>query len=434
MIAECLELFTRWESHRFFHRLASPDLEKIKDDLAGRQDKDKQIALYIHIPFCRKLCPYCSFVRYEYRETPALIYMESLHKELDLYLDLIQDTGIRVASVYLGGGTPTLLPYSSLTRLIHYLQDRLGVKEISVETNPSDLKKVKDLFREGVTRLSIGVQSFSDEILHDLGRLNHHDSESAKDAVAMAQGRFKTVNVDMIWDLPRQDITHLEKDIRTLFELDVDQVTFYPLIPSPNRKTMLERQFNRMNQGLFQKNRRHKKTYEFIRDALKGRYVPSTVWCFSKRGVRTIDEYAIDYEEYIGLGCGSVSLINGHYHVNTFPLDKYNRILEKGNLPIVRGKKLSGWELSNYRLLTGLFGVCIDKRKLLASGALKHSELRSGNSLKWRMALFKRLGYLVEKRDCFFLTPKGMYQVDLLMRQTFSGMNSLRELCLERGI
>ena len=434
MIAEWLEFFARWESHRFFHCLASPDLRRIKEDLAKRHDTGREISLYIHIPFCQELCPYCSFVRYKYRESQALTYMESLRKELDLYLDLIQDTGIRVPSVYFGGGTPTLLTYPSLMEMIHYLHDRLGVKEISIETNPNDLnlQKIKDLARNGVTRLSIGVQSFSDEILHVLGRLAHHDSQSAREAVALARGNFETVNVDMIWDLPQQEMPHLEKDIRTIFELDVDQVTFYPLVPSPNKKTLMERQFNRINQGLFRKSRRHKKTYEFIQNSLKERYVPSTVWCFSKHGVKAIDEYAIDYEEYIGLGCGSFGLINGRYHVNTFPVDNYTRLLNQGKLPIVRSKKLSDWELSNYRLMTRLFGVRIDKQRLHISESTPHEE--RAWSMAWRLTLLKKLGYLTEDKDSFYLTPRGMYQVDLLMRQIFSGMNSLRELCLEGGI
>ncbi|MEW6379109.1 MAG: radical SAM protein [bacterium] len=431
MITGWLEALARRESYRFYHRLAPPDLRLIKNELTKRHGEDKKIALYIHIPFCRTLCPYCSFVRYPYEESAAWAYMKTLRKELDLYLGLIRNTGVHIQSAYFGGGTPTLLTYPSLLDLINELRVHLKVKEISVETNPNDLdpQKIKDLAESGVSRLSIGVQSFSDEILHNLGRSAHHDSESAKRAVILTQGKFETVNVDMIWDLPNQDQAHLEKDIQTIFELDVDQVTFYPIVPSPNKKTLMERQFHQINQGLWQKNHRHRQAYEFIREALGKRYVPSTVWCFSKPGILAIDEYAIDYEEYIGLGCGSISIINGYYTINTFPLDKYHQFLARGELPIVRSRKLSGWELSNYRLLTGLFGVRINKQRIF-----RHFPGHREKELRWRLALFKKLGCLAESSNLFYLTPKGMYQVDLLMRQIFAGMNSLREVCLEGGI
>ena len=427
MITELLEFFAKKEGYHFFHRLTPPNQKQVKKALTEMQNK--QIALYIHIPFCQKLCPYCSFVRYQYEETPALVYMKNLRKELELYLDLIQDTDTQIRSVYFGGGTPTLLIYP-LIDIIRYLQDRLGIGEFSVETHPEDvnLKKIKALSKNGIKRLSIGVQSFSDDILHTLGRLDV-DSNCAQKAISLAQGNFDTVNIDLIWDLPQQNVSYIERDIQILFNLDVDQVTFYPILPSPNKKTLLERQFHKMNRGLFRKNHHHKRAYEFIQNTMKERYIPSTVWCFSKNGTKIIDEYVVDCTEYIGMGCGSVSMVNGYYNVNTFPVDKYNRFLSQGELPIVRSKKLSDWELSNYQLLTKFFGVRVSKKQILENISEKRKKW-----LKMKLLLLKKLGYLIEYKNSFHLTPKGMYQVDLLMRQTFVGMNALRERCLEGGI
>lgn len=427
MITELLELFAKKEGYHFFHRLKYPNLTQIKKALTEMQNK--QIALYIHIPFCQRLCPYCSFVRYKYEETPALVYMKNLRKELEIYLDLIQNTSTRIRSVYFGGGTPTLLIYP-LIDMIRYLQDRLGIEEFSVETHPEDLtsEKMKALSENGIKRLSIGVQSFSDDILRKLGRLNA-DSNFAQKAVSMAQGNFDTVNVDLLWDLPQQTISHIEKDIQTLFRLDVDQATFYPILPSPNKKTLLERRFHKINRGLFRKNHNHKRIYEFIQKTMKEHYMPSTVWCFSKNGTKIIDEYVVDCTEYIGMGCGSVSMVNGYYNVNTFPVDKYNQFLSQGNLPVVRSNKLSDWELSNYQLLTKFFGVKVPKKNILQNISKKREKW-----LKIKLALLKKFGYLIENKNFFQLTPKGMYQVDLLMRQSFVGMNALRERCLEGGI
>lgn len=425
MMAELLELFAKKEGYQFFRRLASPNTLEIKKALM--EMKGNQIALYLHIPFCLELCPYCSFVRYQYEEIPALLYMKNLRKELDLYLDLIQQSKAKVKSVYFGGGTPTLLMYP-LIDIIRYLQDRLGLEEFSVETHPSDMspEKIKMLAQNGVKRLSIGVQSFSDDILCKLGRRSN-TCESSRQAIAMAQGKFETVNVDLLWDLPSQTISHLEKDIQTLHELDVDQVTFYPILPTPNKRTLFEQQFNAMNRGLFKKNHQHKKIYEYIQAAMGERYVPSTVWCFSKHGTSIIDEYVVECSEYIGMGCGSVSMVNGYYFVNTFPVDKYNHFLAHGELPIVRSRKLSGWELSNYQLLTKLFGVRVPKDQVIQSN-------NGSYGLKLKLLILKKLGFLAENQQFFHLTPKGMYQVDLLMRQTFVGMNALRERCLEGKI
>ena len=245
-----------------------------------------------------------------------------------------------------------------LLGFIDFLKQHFNVKQISLETTQREInpEMIAALKKAGVNRLSIGVQSFDNDLLSAMGRLVG-SGEEAIEKLKMAQGQFDTVNADFIFNFPTQTVAQFEKDVAIFKSLGLDQATFYPLMPSPHKKSRLERRFQKVDTS------REKDFYDVIlRELYQGGYKASTAWCFS-RGDRLIDEYIIDYDDYVGVGAGSVGFLNGDFFVNTFSLEKYDELISGGKLPIVSWRRLSEREHLRYYMLTKLFGMSLDPEK-----------------------------------------------------------------------
>lgn len=378
----------------------------------------KGITLYIHIPFCRTLCPFCCFNRYLFKEDAARQYFKHLRRELDLYIR----RGFKFSHFYFGGGTPTIL-MDELTGFIDHLRENFEVKQISLETMPREINRENiDLLKAaGINRLSIGVQSFDNGILKSMGRPLPPGDE-IKEKLRMAQGVFDTLNVDFVFNFPGQSVKQFEADVAAFKELGIDQATFYPLMASPHKKDALERKFNRVDMS------REKRFYDVIlRELYDQGYQASTVWCFS-RGERMIDEYIVDDDDYIGIGAGSVSIVRGNFYVNSFSLDRYGEFLNNDEFPIIGWRALSENERRRYYLLTKLFGMAVAKSEFHRRF---HADIQQ--RLRKEMAFFRLFG-LVRGKESISVTRKGMYPVSVMMREFFASLNGLREYCIEQQI
>jgi oxygen-independent coproporphyrinogen-3 oxidase len=197
------------------------------------------LSLYVHLPWCIKKCPYCDFNSHEWRDNaqgmPEQRYIDALLADLEASLPLIW--GRPVHSIFIGGGTPSLFEPASIDRLISGIRARLPLEaeaEITMEANPGTFEK--DRFRAfraaGVTRLSIGVQSFNDAHLKALGRV--HNSDQAMAAVAEAQSAFDTFNLDVMYALPGQSLADLARDIQTALSFEPPHISIYHLTIEPN--------------------------------------------------------------------------------------------------------------------------------------------------------------------------------------------------------
>ncbi|MFC2018956.1 coproporphyrinogen III oxidase family protein [Chloroflexota bacterium] len=414
MIPELLSSVTRRQGRKFCH--LSPTIDESVSNAAGLGGAG--ISLYVHIPFCRSLCPFCCFNRYLFREDRARRYFIDLGKELEFYIR----RGFNFSSIYFGGGTPTVL-MDELTAFIGRLRAQFDVGEISLETTPRELTEQNvELLREaGINRLSIGVQSFDEQILRTMGRING-PADEVRRRLLMAQGQFDTLNVDFVFNFPGQTVEQFAADVSVFKELGIDQATFYPLMASPHKKDALERRFNTVDIS------QEKRFYDVIlRQLYHGGYNASTVWCFS-RGEHSIDEYIIDFDDYIGIGSGSVSIVGGNFYVNSFSLDRYHEMVAAGSLPVIGWRRLSGRENLRYYLLTKLFGMELDAGKF-------HSRFSAAIERKlWvELAFLKAFG-LVSGDGRLRVTERGMYPVSVMMREFFAALNTLRERCIERQV
>ncbi len=194
------------------------------------------LSLYVHLPWCIRKCPYCDFNSHESKgEVPEARYIDAVVADLEAALPLFW--GRPIHSIFIGGGTPSLFSPASIDRLLSDIRARCKLDadcEITLEANPGTFEKDRfKAFRDaGVTRLSIGVQSFNDEHLKALGRV--HDRAQAIAAVEEAQRSFDTFNLDIMYALPGQTLEQMEQDITTALSLAPPHISIYHLTIEPN--------------------------------------------------------------------------------------------------------------------------------------------------------------------------------------------------------
>lgn len=195
------------------------------------------LALYIHIPWCVRKCPYCDFNSHEaHGSIPEMDYIRALIADLEQ--DLPRVAGRTVQSIFIGGGTPSLLAAEAVDRLLSEIRKRLPLAEdaeITLEANPGmvEVRKFEEFRAAGINRLSIGVQSFDDDSLQRLGRI-HNRREAVAAAEAARAAGFGNFNLDLMYGLPGQSITQAMADIRTTVDLEPSHISHYQLTIEPN--------------------------------------------------------------------------------------------------------------------------------------------------------------------------------------------------------
>lgn len=194
------------------------------------------LALYVHIPWCLKKCPYCDFNSHEARgQVPEEAYVAALIADLESALPLIW--GRKIVSVFIGGGTPSLFSATAIDRLLAGIRARVPLSpaaEVTLEANPGTFERQKfaGFFAAGVNRLSLGVQSFETQMLQALGRV--HDAEEARRAAEAALMIFGNVNFDLMYALPRQTVAQARADVSAALAFRPSHLSFYHLTLEPN--------------------------------------------------------------------------------------------------------------------------------------------------------------------------------------------------------
>lgn len=376
-------------------------------------DPGKRYLLYVHIPFCESLCPFCWFHRVKLAQPSADLYFDALRREIRSY----RQAGFDFADVYVGGGTPTVIP-GQLRDTLELIRSLFSVRRISVETNPNHLDSaaLDELRSAGVNRLSVGVQSFDDGLLRDMGRYDSYGSGAAilvrlKDAY----GVFDTLNVDMIFNQPHQTIDSLDRDIESLMNNEIaDQVSFYPLMAATRTSKAMKDSMGTVTL------RNERVMYRRILAGMRPVYEPSTVWCFG-RNRNLVDEYIVDHDEYIGVGSGAFSYIGGCFYSSSFSINRYIAAISGGRAGIVMGRRLTEIEQLRYRFLVGLFGLELD-----------WDAVRRENRYAWPGSLWKErlffslLGSIRKDGASYRLTEKGMYHWVVMMREFLTGVDKFR--------
>jgi menaquinone C8-methyltransferase len=383
---------------------------------------DKQRLLYIHIPFCEELCPYCSFHRVRFDETLTRKYFRALINELKLY----RGKNYSFTGIYVGGGTPTML-IDELAGLLQYARSCFPIQEISVETNPNHLtpENIAILQQAGVNRLSVGVQTFNDELLKKIGRFEKYGSGKViAEKLGNIQGCFDTVNADMIFNFPTQTPRMLNDDLDVLLKLKMEQITFYPLMVSTITQNLMDKTIGEVNFN------RENKFYKLIARRLEQNYDYSSAWCFSRKKSKKalIDEYVVDYDEYAGLGSGAIGYIQGICYANTFDIHQYIASLDQNMLPLMASRRFNRQDQMSYDFLMKLFSTKINVTQL--------EKKYDGKFLQflWKeMIAFVLAGSFRYFSPYLHLTPRGRYFWVIMMREFFIAVNNFREYCRKQA-
>jgi coproporphyrinogen III oxidase-like Fe-S oxidoreductase len=369
--------------------------------------------LYVHVPFCEVLCPFCSFHRVRYDGSKTARYFAALRREIRRY----HAAGFCFRDVYVGGGTPTVDP-DELVATLDLIRSLSPVRTVSIETNPNHLEpEVLRRYRDaGVTRFSVGVQSFDDGLLAGMDRLAKYGSAAQiRERLAAVRGIFPTLNVDMIFNLPGQTLAMLDRDLDWLLGLDVDQVSFYPLMTAPSARHKMRRTMGEVDESL-----RHP-MYERVLERMLPGYRASSAWCFT-RGEGMFDEYIIDEDDYVGVGSGAFSYVGDSMYSTTFSLNHYCRRVEGGQSGITQRRTLGLKERMRYDFLVRLFGGTL-KREYIARRYGRVFWLRMAPEL----AAMHLLGATRHEADALRLTRRGMYCWVLMMAEFFNAVNDVRE-------
>ena len=380
--------------------------------------------LYVHVPFCERLCPYCSFNRFPFAEERAMPYFANLRKEMLM----LKDLGYDFDSVYVGGGTPTIM-IDELCDTIDMARETFSIGEVSSETNPNHLiPSYLDKLQGRVQRLSVGVQSFDNDLLKQMDRYDKYGSgEEILERIGEASPYFTSLNVDMIFNFPAQTEDVLFSDIERVVESGTSQTTFYPLMASPSVARSLARTVGKVDYA------REQRFYEIISEVLAGGENPlfehGSAWTFNKRGTGAagedamIDEYVVDYEEYPAIGSGGITYLGNNLYVNTFSVNDYNDAIEHDRMSLMGKATFSKHDQMRYRFMMQLFGLRLDKRQFK-----KDFGVSVERGLPVEMAFMKASGaFDRDNADELTLTPKGRYLMVVMMRQFFIGVNNLRD-------
>ena len=272
-------------------------------------------SVYVHVPFCARKCPYCDFNTYAVAKVPEDEYVNTLLKELALYRHDPSFTGRQVKTVFFGGGTPSILSDASISRIIGEINNSFGIvsgAEITLEANPNDAarEKLSGFKQGGVNRLSFGVQSFNAKALNFLGRDHNPDDITKAVDTSIAVG-LDNLSVDIIYGLPDQSVSALEKDLRAAVSLPINHLSTYSLTIEPGTPF-----YQRQERGFLKMpaDSRVAKMLDmipvFLRDAGFQRYEISN---YSKPERESIHNLAYwSGGDYLGIGAGAHSYL-GHY-------------------------------------------------------------------------------------------------------------------------
>lgn len=375
----------------------------------------QQLLLYLHVPFCVALCPFCSFQRVPFRESLARSYFAHLQREIEL----VTEAGFRFDELYIGGGTPTVMP-GELLETIRQVGKLHRVRQISVETNPDDLDTapVRRLPEVGVQRLSVGVQSFDDTLLAQMQRLEPYgNSTEIRARLRRARDAFTTLNVDMIFNLPQQTEASLRRDLDILVdELSIGQISFYPLMAAPSTRKRMQPHMGELDYA------REEDFYNLIVERmLAAGYRRSSAWCFDRDSAMS-DEYIVERDEYLGLGSGAFSYLQGTLMASSFSIDHYRHRVRDGLSGAVSRRRLSPRDQMRYYLLMRLFGGELD-----ITAAETRFRGTFASTLRPEIAALRALGAISRSAGKLSLTEAGYYLWVVLMREFFTGLNRLRD-------
>ena len=364
----------------------------------------KPTSAYVHIPFCTQICYYCDFSKVFIKNQPVDSYLEHLIEEYDSY-DIK-----KLRTLYIGGGTPTALSAPQLAFLLERLTDKLDLsylEELTIEANPGDLDQEKIAVLKGspVNRVSLGVQTFNDRMLKQIGR-SHSERDIYENIANLKKAGFDNISIDLIYALPKQTMEDVKINVAKAIALDIPHMSLYSLILENHTVFM-----NRMRRGKLPlpKEDLEAEMFDYIISELeKAGFDHYEISNFSKPGFESRHNLMYwDNAEYYGIGAGASGYVDGVRYKNHGPIRHYLQAVEAGNAR-VQEEVLTLKEKMEEEMFLGL------RKK--SGVSKKRFEEKFGFSFEDRYgAVVSELteqGLLVPDRDIVRMTKQGLFLGD----------------------
>ena len=364
----------------------------------------KPTSAYVHIPFCTQICYYCDFSKVFIKNQPVDSYLEHLIEEYNSY-DIK-----KLRTLYIGGGTPTALSAPQLAFLLEKLSDKLVLsylEELTIEANPGDLdeEKIAVLKDSPVNRVSLGVQTFNDRMLKQIGR-SHSEKDIYENIANLKKAGFDNISIDLIYALPKQTMEDVKINVAKAIALDIPHMSLYSLILENHTVFM-----NRMRRGKLPlpKEDLEAEMFEYIIVELeKAGFEHYEISNFSKPGFESRHNLMYwDNAEYYGIGAGASGYVDGVRYKNHGPIRHYLQAVEAGNAR-VQEEVLTLKEQMEEEMFLGL------RKK--SGVSKKRFEEKFGISFEEQYgAVVSELteqGLLVPDRDIVRMTKQGLFLGD----------------------
>ena len=369
-------------------------------------------AVYIHIPFCKKICHYCAFNKYFYDGQPVDRYLMGLDTEMSLY-QLEQEQPMD--TIYIGGGTPSCLSMSELDQLLASVRQRLSFNEqteFSFEINPGELTLEKCyLLREyGVNRISMGVQTFNDQLLRRIGR-NHRERHIRQSIDWFRQAGFENLSIDLIFRLPGQTVDDFNDSLSKALALELPHYSLYSLIIENKtvfhqlmREGKLPLPSEDLDADMFQL------AIDRLADAGIHQYEVSN---FSMPGYESRHNLKYwHYAPYYGFGAGAHGFINGERYYNHGPVHHYLKQTEQQQKPIIDASVLS----RNEQMEESVFLALRTTDGLDLETFAQTFGQRAENLFQEFFEQQEARGLLIREASRVALTSRGMFLADTVFR------------------
>ncbi len=313
--------------------------------------------VYIHIPFCHQICNYCDFNKVFFKNQPVDEYIEALGREMAMAVESKPHAFEKIETIFLGGGTPTALSAQQITRLLELIRTYIPmdhVVEFSSEANPDELSedKLVALFDGGVNRLSMGVQSFDQDLLKRIGRT--HSNEHVYETVALAKKvGFTNLSIDLMYGLPHQTMEQWKDTLRLALDLDLPHYSAYSLIVEP--KTIFYIQYAKGRLALPTEDLEADMYDVLMREMEEHGLLQYEISNFAKPGFASVhNKIYWDNDEYAGFGAGAHGYVDGVRYSNHAPIKKYIESVESGQLPVLHEHQVSPLERLEEQMFLGL--------------------------------------------------------------------------------
>ena len=329
----------------------------------------KELELYLHIPFCVRKCAYCDFLSNAAEDKTIDRYVNALIREIESCCRAFQE--YTVATVFMGGGTPSILAGTETVRIFRALYENFEFAkepEITIEVNPGTVNKEKleDYFKIGINRLSIGLQSTNNNLLKEIGRIHTYEEFLNTYSLARKVG-FNNINADLIIGLPKQTIADVENSVNELVNLKLEHISVYSLILEEG--TMLE-ELVRSGKLKLPEDKEERNMYWKVKNILeKNGYNHYEISNFAKHGSES--KHNLDcwkQKEYVGFGVAAHSYTNGVRYSNIENIEEYIKNYEEGKEEdnfVFHEKQTHNMKVKEYMMLglRKIEGVCIQEFK-----------------------------------------------------------------------